>query len=125
MSTAEQDRAEAYESIDAAFTTHMDEWVLEGDDHLSTLIMDALAPVIAGIRREAAAAHDAGQGIVRVRLDDAAVERAAKAMFAEEQCDPRQMLDVEGNWNSRLNDRDKEEYRCLTRAVIATLKEGQ
>ena len=32
-----------------------------------------------------------------VMFDDAAVERAARAMFAAEQCDRRQKLDVDGN----------------------------
>ena len=58
----------------------------------------------------------------KVMFDEAAVERAAKAMFAEEQCDRRQKLDVEGNWKSRLDDRDRDEYRRMTRAVIAALK---
>ncbi|WP_427130370.1 hypothetical protein [Pseudarthrobacter sp. S9] len=55
MNAEEQDRAAAYEAIDAAFATYQDAYVMEADDHLSTLILDALAPVIAGIRREAAA----------------------------------------------------------------------
>lgn len=79
---------------------------------------------LAYLALEAADAHDAAHGTHQVRLDDATVERAAQAMFAEEQCDRRQKLDVEGNWNSRLDDRDRDEYRRLTRAVLAAAVEA-
>jgi hypothetical protein len=39
-------------------------------------------------------------------------------MFAEEQCDKRQRQDLEGNWNSRLNDEDHAEYRALATAAL-------
>lgn len=71
-----------------------------------------------GPMRAALAASDA------VMFSDDAVERAAKAIFAEEQCDRRQKLDVESNWRGRLNDRDRDEYRRLTRAGIAALREA-
>jgi len=51
-------------------------------------------------------------------ISDKAVEAAARGMFAEEHCDRRQREDVEGNWNSRLNDEDKAEYRALARAAL-------
>lgn len=51
------------------------------------------------------------------------VEVAARAMFAEEQCDKRQKQDVEANWFGRLDDRDRDEYRRLAAAVIASLQE--
>lgn len=55
-------------------------------------------------------------------IPDAAIEAgreaAAKAMFGQEQCDRRQMLDVEGNWESRLNEQDQADYRDLARAAI-------
>jgi hypothetical protein len=50
--------------------------------------------------------------------DDAIVEKAARALFAEEQCDRRQRQDVEGNWNARLAPEDQDEYRSLARAVL-------
>lgn len=46
------------------------------------------------------------------------VEAAARAMFAEEQCDRRQKLDLEANWTGRLDDRDRNEYRRLARAAL-------
>jgi hypothetical protein len=64
---------------------------------------------------------DRAAGFFRVRVDDETVERCAKAMFTEEQCDRRQKLDVESNWRGRLDDRDRNEYRRLTRAVLAAL----
>jgi len=51
-------------------------------------------------------------------IPDEAVEAAARGMFAEEQCDRRQKLDVEANWRGRLNDRDRDEYRRLSRAAL-------
>lgn len=48
-----------------------------------------------------------------------AVEAAARAMFGEEQCDRRQMLDVDGNWESRLDERDQDEYRAMARAALS------
>lgn len=60
----------------------------------------------------------------KLSIDDATVERAARAMFAEEQCDRRQKLDVESNWIGRLDDRDRDEYRRLARAVLAAAVEA-
>lgn len=51
-------------------------------------------------------------------IPEAAVEASARAIFALEQCDKRQMLDVESNWQGRLNDDDHEEYRALARAAL-------
>ena len=51
-------------------------------------------------------------------IPEAAVEAGARGMFAEEQCDRRQKLDVEANWLGRLDDRDRAEYRRLTRAAL-------
>lgn len=53
-----------------------------------------------------------------VMIRDETVEVAAKAMFAEEQCDRTQKLDVDANWRGRLDDRDRDEYRRLTRAAL-------
>lgn len=47
-----------------------------------------------------------------------AIEAAAKGMFAEEQCDRRQKLDVESNWRGRLDDRDRDEYLRLSHAAL-------
>jgi hypothetical protein len=81
---------------------------------------------MAQVHIEAADAHDQANGIHRIALDEKTVERAARGMFAEEQCDRRQKLDVEGNWTSRLDDRDRDEYRRLTRAALAAaVKEEQ
>jgi hypothetical protein len=49
---------------------------------------------------------------------DAAVEATALAMFADEHCDKRQMQDVLGNWNSRLNGEDQALYRSMARAAL-------
>lgn len=57
---------------------------------------------------------DGGVGMT----SDEAVEAAARGMFAEEQCDRRQKLDVESNWRGRLDDRDRDEYRRLSRAAL-------
>jgi hypothetical protein len=46
------------------------------------------------------------------------LEKGARALFAEEQCDRRQREDVEGNWNARLAPEDQDEYRSLARAVL-------
>lgn len=51
-------------------------------------------------------------------LPAAAVEAAARALFAVENCDRRQMLDVESNWRGRLNDANREEYRILANAAL-------
>lgn len=51
-------------------------------------------------------------------IPDEAVEAAAKALFADEHCDKRQMADVDGNWNSRLDDDDKVMYRSMARAAL-------
>jgi hypothetical protein len=53
-----------------------------------------------------------------MNIPDEAVEAAARGMFAEEQCDRRQKLDVESNWRGRLDDRDRDEYRRLSRAAL-------
>ncbi len=53
-----------------------------------------------------------------MKIPEAAVEAGARAMFAEEQCDRRQKLDLEANWRGRLDDRDRAEYRNLARAAI-------
>lgn len=47
-----------------------------------------------------------------------AIEAGARAMFASEQCDLRQGLDLEANWMGRLSDHDREEYRRLTTAAL-------
>jgi hypothetical protein len=39
-------------------------------------------------------------------------------MFAAEQCDRRQKLDVDANWHGRLDDRDRYEYGMLARAAL-------
>jgi hypothetical protein len=52
------------------------------------------------------------------RITDEVVEAAALAMFADEHCDKRQMLDVPGNWNSRLNDEDQALYRSMAHAAL-------
>lgn len=54
--------------------------------------------------------------------DEELIEKAAKALFGEEQCDRRQMLDLDGNWESRLNDQDQEDYRALARAVLPLIE---
>ncbi|WP_405373392.1 MULTISPECIES: hypothetical protein [unclassified Microbacterium] len=49
------------------------------------------------------------------------VERGARAIFAEEQCDRTQKATAEAlvsNWQSRLSERDQAEYRALTRAAL-------
>jgi hypothetical protein len=51
-------------------------------------------------------------------IPKAAVEAAARGMFAEDQCDRRQKLDLESNWRGRLDDRDRDEYRRLSRAAL-------
>lgn len=67
----------------------------------------------------AADAHDAGQGIHRVRMDDAAVERAAKIIF------PSYWNDFY-NKNVSPGDIARAQDDCLAhiRAVIAALKEA-
>lgn len=50
------------------------------------------------------------------------VEAAARAMFAEEQCDRRQRADLEANWNDRLSPEDQDEYRSLARAGLAAAR---
>lgn len=53
--------------------------------------------------------------------DEKLIEEAAKAIFAEEQCDRRQKRDAESideNWNARLSDRDQGEYRSFARAAL-------
>jgi hypothetical protein len=61
-------------------------------------------------------------GEARQAITDAVVDgvelAAAKAMFAEEQCDRRQREDVDANWNERLDDDDRAEYRRLARAAL-------
>lgn len=47
-----------------------------------------------------------------------AVETAARGIFALEQCDRRQKLDLEANWMGRLDERDRDEYRYLARAAL-------
>lgn len=51
-------------------------------------------------------------------VTDETVEVAAKAMFAEEQCDRKQRLNLDANWKGRLDDRDRDEYRRLARAAV-------
>ena len=53
-----------------------------------------------------------------VGVSDEAVEAAARAMFADEHCDKRQMQDVRGNWDARLNDEDQALYRSMARAAL-------
>ena len=53
-----------------------------------------------------------------VEIPEEAVEAAALAMFADEHCDKRQMLDVRGNWDARLNADDQALYRSMARASL-------
>lgn len=53
------------------------------------------------------------------------IEEAAKAIFAEEQCDRHQKRNVDSiteNWNSRLADADKDEYRSFARAALVVFE---
>ena len=52
-------------------------------------------------------------------ISNEAIEAAARAMFASEQCDLRQKQDLEANWIGRLNDHDRDEYRRLTTAALS------
>lgn len=61
-------------------------------------------------------------------MDSELIERAAKAIFAEEQCDRRQKRDEESideNWNGRLSDRDQAEYRSFASAALDVFEAAQ
>ena len=53
-----------------------------------------------------------------MNIPEEAIEAAAQAMFAEEQCDRLQKLHVEENWQGRLNGGDRNEYRAFARAAL-------
>jgi hypothetical protein len=53
-----------------------------------------------------------------MKISDEAVEAVALALFADEHCDKRQMQDVRGNWDARLNDEDQALYRSMARAAL-------
>jgi len=58
-------------------------------------------------------------------ITDADVEVAARAIFAEEQCDKRQKATPESlaeNWSNRLNERDQGEYRDIARAALEAVE---
>lgn len=55
------------------------------------------------------------------------IEEAAKAIFAEEQCDRHQKRDTESvteNWETRLADADQDEYRSFARAALAVFEKA-
>lgn len=55
------------------------------------------------------------------------IEEAAKAIFAEEQCDRHQRRDAESvteNWETRLADADQSEYRSFARAALAVFEKA-
>ena len=55
------------------------------------------------------------------------IEEAAKAIFAEEQCDrhqKRNAASVTENWEGRLGDADKDEYRSFARAALAVFEKA-
>lgn len=58
-------------------------------------------------------------------LSDETVERAAHALFADEQCDSRQRQNVTEQWETRLSVADCLEYRALARAALAAAVEGR
>lgn len=58
---------------------------------------------------------------VQIEVTNEMVERAAHAIFAEEQCDRRQKSTPElldENWRGRLSERDQNEYRSMARAAL-------
>ena len=55
------------------------------------------------------------------------VEQAARAIFAEEQCDRAQKATADllaANWRSRLSDQDQAEYRSLARVALEAAGAG-
>lgn len=55
------------------------------------------------------------------------IEDAAKAIFAEEQCDrhqKRNAASVTENWEVRLGDADKDEYRSFARVALAVFEKA-
>ena len=70
------------------------------------------------MQRRALAAEAEVERLRAAGVSDEVVEVAALAMFADEHCDKRQMLDVRGNWDARLNDEDQALYRSMARAAL-------
>lgn len=59
--------------------------------------------------------------------DERLIEKAAKAIFAEEQCDSKQKRNADSineNWDNRLGDADKGEYRSFARAALAVFEKA-
>ena len=50
------------------------------------------------------------------------IEIAARTAFSHEQCDRRQSRMLADNWNQRLSDEDRAEYRALASAILANVE---
>jgi len=65
---------------------------------------------------------------VQVEITDEMIERGARAIFADEQCDRRQKATPESldeNWHGRLSERDQAEYHSLARAALSAALGGE